>query len=186
MGATLDTGIIDLDQRPPETAGDSRPPWHPRDWPRPVLITVTAVVAILATLLMVRATGTERSAVSAEAIRPASNPWALLYGSAILKLDESGRPVFDGINAVDSGFRLESQLEAGDYRLRFACASEIIGVDVDVLVRGGSGDMVTTKVDCDLDHTDAVFRVEEPLAVSVWVGSHQQASTAYAFAVVAE
>ncbi|HEY1178082.1 MAG TPA: hypothetical protein VGF17_18150 [Phytomonospora sp.] len=186
MGASLDTGIIDLDERPPERVGDAPRPWRPRDWPRPVLIAVTAVVAVLATLLTVRATAAERSAVATDRIRPASNPWALLYGSAMLKLDESGRPVFDGINAVDSGYRLESTLEPGDYRLRFACASEYTGVDVDVLVRGGNGDMVTARVDCDLDHTDAAFRVDEALAVSVWVGSHQQASTAYAFAVVAQ
>lgn len=181
MGAQRETGIIDLDEPPPP---ERRLRWHPRDWPRPVLITVTAVIAILATLLTVRATSaTERAAVPA---RPPSSPWALLYGSAILKLDEARRPVFDGINAVDSGYRLESTLEPGHYRIRFACASDISGVDVDVLVRDATGDIVTTRADCDLDHTDAAFDVEEAAQVSVWVGSHQQAATAYAFAVVAE
>lgn len=183
MGAMRETGIIDLDDAPPP---EGRTRWHPRDWPRPVLIAVTVVVTILATLLTVRATASERSAVPAEELRPASSPWALLYGSAMLKLDEAGRPVFDGINAVDSGFRLESTLEPGHYRLRFACASESSGVDVEVLVRDETGDIATTRADCDLEHTDAAFDVEEAAPVAVWVGSEHQAQTAYAFAVVAE
>lgn len=184
MGAQQNTGIIDLDERPPEAEPAMR--WHPRDWPRPVLIAVTAAVTLVATLLTVRATGAERAPVTAEDVRRAGGEWPALYGSAMLKLDESAMPVFDGINAVDSGYRLESTLEPGDYRLRFACASETSGVAVDILVRGGTGDMVETSADCDQDHTDAAFHVEEPASVAVWVGSHQAASTAYAFAVVAE
>ena len=187
MGALQETGIIDLDVPPPESPDGERLRWHPRHWPRPVLIAVTAVVTILATLLTVRAAeGTVSATVAAEESRPPSTPWAELYGSAILKLDEGGSRVFDGINAVDSGFSLASILEPGDYRLRFSCASEIGGMQVDVLVRGVTGDVVTTKADCDLEHTDAAFRVDESLSVSVWVGSRQEAQTAYAFAVVAE
>lgn len=186
MGASQETGIIDLDAPPPERATGERLRWHPRHWPRPVLIAVTAVVAVLATLLTVRAAGgAERATVAAEP-RPPSHPWAELYGSAILKLDEAGDRVFDGINAVDSGLSLGSTLEPGDYRLRFACASEVGGMQVDVLVRGATAEVLATRADCDQEHTDASFRVEEPLSVSVWVGSYQEAQTAYAFAVVAE
>lgn len=187
MGASQETGIIDLDVPPPEDADGGRLRWHPRHWPRPVLIAVTAVVTILATLLTVRAAeGTGRATVAVEEPRPPSSPWAELYGSAILKLDEAGTRVFDGINAVDSGLSLASVLEPGDYRLRFACASEVGGMQVDILVRGVTGDVLATRADCDQEHTDAAFRVDESLSVSVWVGSHQEAQTAYAFAVVAE
>ncbi|MEV0651224.1 hypothetical protein AB0I28_38820 [Phytomonospora sp. NPDC050363] len=191
MGASDATGIIDLDRYTDDDI-DGRAAtahWIRRlrgPWPRPVLIAVTALVTIVATLVTVRATDADPVAEPTAIDRPENSPWAILYGSAMLKIRDAGPPVFDGINAVDSGYRLEAALAPGDYRLEIACASELGGVAVEVLLSDGTGDVANTHAECDLDRTDARFTIDEAATVSVWVGSYQEASTAYAFAVVAE
>ena len=186
MGENGNDGVIDLDQ--PSTVDQPRLAARlRRPWPRPLIAAATAVVAVLGTLLAIQlaSPGYRQAAPPPSAsARPADTSWATLYGAAVLKLRTSGRTVFDGINAVDSGYRLETRLSAGDYRLDFACASEVGGIALSVLVRGGEGDAASARAECDADHTDMVFHLDEEVAVSVWVGSYQVASTAYAFAVV--
>lgn len=149
-----------------------------RPWPRPLIIAVTVVVTLLVTTMLWRPGGSPVR----EAAGAAKATWEELYGRAVRKLASSGAN-YEVVNAVGSGVPAVSTMEAGDYRLDFACASERSGVDVTVLVDAGDGARVRVRADCDTEHTFADFYVPEGAAVTIWVGSYQVAQTAYAFAV---
>lgn len=171
-------GDIDLDQNPPVEPGGPFVLLR-RPWPRPLVVAVTVVVTLLATALVWRPAAPgepETGTITAGAT------WEELYGRAVRKLAASGA-TFDVVNAVDSGVPSVSTLDAGDYRMEFACASGSAGVDLTVLVDAGDGARVRSAADCDTDHTFTAFTVPEGSRVTIWVGSYQVAQTAYAFAV---
>ncbi|WP_285662062.1 hypothetical protein [Actinorhabdospora filicis] len=176
-------GEIDLDQSPPAEPGGDTARWTidrlRRPWPRPAIVAVTIVLTLLAAALVWRPAAPEAATT---ATITAGSSWEELYGRAVRKLAGSGA-AFDVVNAVDSGVPTVSTLDAGEYRMEFACASDSAGIDLAVLVDAGDGAGVRSAADCDSDHTFTVFTLPEGARVTIWVGSYQVAQTAYAFAV---